>query len=72
MRFAPAAEAASFCDAARVAARVAAAALGWRPDDFWAATPADLRTALGLDLTDAAPGDAGMLAQLMEAFPDDE
>jgi hypothetical protein len=61
----------NFGDAARGAARVAAALLGWAPDVFWAATPADLRTALGLDLAGEAPGDAGLLARLMEAFPDD-
>ena len=32
--------------AARRAARVAAVTLGWRPDDFWAATPAELQLAL--------------------------
>ncbi|MEY3267265.1 MAG: Phage tail assembly chaperone protein, partial [Pseudomonadota bacterium] len=29
-----------FAGAARRAARVAAALLGWRPAEFWAATPA--------------------------------
>ncbi len=59
-----------FAAAARAAARVAAALLGWRPDEFWAATPEDLRTALGLDTGDDA-GDGAMLTRLMEAFPDD-
>jgi uncharacterized phage protein (TIGR02216 family) len=57
--------------AARQAARVASALLGWSPDIFWAATPADLRNALGLDLASEAPADTTMLARLMEAFPDD-
>jgi hypothetical protein len=58
--------------AARRAARVAAETLGWRPDDFWAATPADLRTALGLDdAADDAPVTADVLARLMEGCPDD-
>ena len=61
----------SFGDASRAAARVAAALLGWPPETFWAATPADLRTALGLDLGTEVPADATMLARLMEAFPDD-
>lgn len=61
----------SFGDAARAAARVAAALLGWTPDIFWAATPADLRTALGIDLAGDAPADPTLLARLMEAFPDD-
>lgn len=60
-----------FGDAARAAAHVAAAALGWRPHEFWAATPAELITALGLDTAPiAAPVNAGVLAGLMEKFPD--
>lgn len=60
----------SFAEAARVATRVAAG-LGWPPEIFWAATPADLRNALGIDLAAEAPADATMLSRLMEAFPDD-
>lgn len=64
--------AAMFAVSARRAARVAAALLGWRPDEFWAATPEDLRTALGLDdASEDAPASGAMLARLMEAFPDD-
>jgi uncharacterized phage protein (TIGR02216 family) len=60
-----------FADAARAAAHVAAAILGWRPQEFWAATPAELITALGLDTAPAAaPVNAGTLAGLMEKFPD--
>jgi hypothetical protein len=59
-----------FADAARRAAHVAAAALGWRPLEFWAATPAELVTALGLDAAPQPPADARKLAALMEAFPD--
>lgn len=59
-----------FADAARRAAHVAAAVLGWRPGEFWAATPAELVTALGLDEKPPAPADATKLAALMEAFPD--
>ncbi|KQM20252.1 phage tail assembly chaperone [Novosphingobium sp. Leaf2] len=47
---------------------VAARVLGWRPDEFWAATPAELAAALGL-LGPAAtpPGiDARTLAAMME------
>jgi uncharacterized phage protein (TIGR02216 family) len=60
----------SFADAARRAAHVAAMVLGWRPAEFWAATPAELVTALGLDTPAEAPADAAKLAALMEAFPD--
>lgn len=60
-----------FADAARSAAHVAAAVLGWLPHEFWAATPAELVTALGLDVPPAeAPVNAGLLAGLMEQFPD--
>jgi uncharacterized phage protein (TIGR02216 family) len=60
----------SFADASRAAARVAAA-IGWPPETFWAATPADLRNALGIDLAVETPADATLLSRLMEAFPDD-
>lgn len=59
---------ASFGTAARAAAGLAAT-LGWTPDIFWAATPADLRAALGLDAPVAGIEPAA-LKQLMEAFPD--
>lgn len=61
----------TFAEAARRAAHVAAAALGWRPEEFWGATPAELVTALGLDEQPAdAPVDGGGLAALMEQYPD--
>lgn len=45
---------------------------GWRPEDFWNATPADVRAVLA-GWVDAG-GDAGFdgtaLAALMEQFPD--
>jgi uncharacterized phage protein (TIGR02216 family) len=61
----------SFGEAALIAVRVAAALLGWPPELFWAATPADLRNALGVDLAAETPADATLLSRLMEAFPDD-
>jgi hypothetical protein len=45
--------------------------LGWRPDDFWNVTPAELAAIL-IELrsqTDDAV-DADMLAKLMKEFPD--
>ncbi len=60
---------ADFAGAARRGVRLAAA-LGWSPDEFWRATPADLRLALGLDDVPGPAGDTDMLARLMEAFPD--
>lgn len=62
-----------FADAASRLAGFAGAALGWSPDVFWQATPAEL-TAVVTALTgggDAvAPPDAATMTTLMEAFPD--
>ena len=48
---------------------LAARLLGWSPDEFWRATPAELAAAFG----EPAPGD-GMLSdeleRLREQFPD--
>ena len=61
-----------FADAARRAAHLAAAVLGWRPAEFWAATPAELVTSLGLDQAPAAgPADTALVQGLMERFPDE-
>ncbi len=48
----------------------AAALLGWRPDEFWRSTPAELATALGVD--DEAEGemDRHSLERLKALFPD--
>lgn len=53
---------------AGVMARVA----GWRPDEFWAATPADVRAVLaGWAGSDGDAGiDGAVLAAMMERFPD--
>ncbi len=56
--------------ALRLAAH-AAQALGWRPAEFWAATPAELATSLGL--ADADPGamlDRSQLQRLMDTDND--
>ncbi len=47
------------------------ALLGWRPDDFWRATPEELAAVLAA-LTPAteASGDAALITQLKELFPD--
>jgi hypothetical protein len=63
---------ARFGDAARRACHGAALLLGWRPDDFWAATPAELMSCLGQDQPADARADAGLLARMMEQFPDAE
>ncbi len=59
----------SFGAAALTAARLAQS-LGWSPATFWGATPADLRTALGLDAERGESLGAAALHELMEAFPD--
>jgi uncharacterized phage protein (TIGR02216 family) len=61
---------AEFAAAARRAAHLAAVALGWSPDTVWRATPAELRTALGLDAEAEAALDSAGIRRLMEAFPD--
>lgn len=45
---------------------------GWRPEDFWAATPADGRAVLAgwVDTGSDAGFDGTALAALMEQFPD--
>ena len=49
-------------------AGLAARLLGWRPEEFWAATPAELAAALHDETAEAVAGDE--LAQLMARFPD--
>lgn len=61
-----------FCEAAVRLAGFAGAFLGWAPDAFWRATPAELAavvTALSGE-AGAAPPDRDMIARLQEAFPD--
>jgi hypothetical protein len=56
------------------AARLCSAAsmlLGWRPDEFWNATPAELGLALQApDAVSDAP-DAATIEDLRKRFPDD-
>ena len=61
-----------FSEAAVRLAGIAGALLGWRPADFWAATPAEL-AAIVAAMAGEAPAlsaDAADLARLTEAFPD--
>jgi uncharacterized phage protein (TIGR02216 family) len=45
--------------------------LGWRPDEFWAATPAELECVLAaMQPQIEAPLDCGDIQKLMEQFPD--
>lgn len=57
------------------AARLSSSAsllLGWPPDDFWNATPAELALALNIATADAEAPDADTIAALRRRFPDDE
>jgi len=52
-------------------AGLACASLGWAPDQFWAATPAELASVVrALGGERAPPVDMGLLARMREAFPD--
>jgi Phage tail assembly chaperone protein, TAC len=45
--------------------------LGWRPDDFWNATPAELAGILSAYAPQAGDtADGAVLCQLMQQFPD--
>ncbi len=57
----------TFAAAALALCGVSARTLGWRPPEFWAATPAELASALGLLTADTASGfDRDALHKLME------
>lgn len=62
----------SFAAAAGRIAGIAGAILGWRPDEFWHATPAELATVLAAlaGEGDAPPPGATERNRLMEMFPD--
>mgnify|MGYP005843803403 CR=1 FL=1 len=63
--------AASFAESARALAGLSAWALGWRPDEFWRATPDELAAALnGPASATLAPPDAEAIAALQAMFPD--
>jgi uncharacterized phage protein (TIGR02216 family) len=64
-------QAESFTESARTLAGLAGALLGWRPDEFWRATPAELAAVLEALMPESpaavSPAD---LERLMEMFPD--
>jgi hypothetical protein len=61
-----------FSEGAGRLAGVAGALLGWRPDEFWRATPAELEAVLRAMAGDSPGGaEASDLARLKEMFPDD-
>jgi len=62
----------SFADATRRACALSARLLGWRPAEFWAATPAELAMALTdpSEATTSAPPDRDLIVRMMECDPD--
>lgn len=62
---------ASFAEVARNLAGMSAWALGWRPDEFWRATPDELAASLnGPASARPAPLDGQEVAALRAMFPD--
>lgn len=59
-----------FSDAAGRLAGLAGALLGWRPDEYWAATPAELMAVLAAIGGGPEAASADDLARLKEMFPD--
>lgn len=59
-----------FSEAAARLAGVAGALLGWRPEEFWRATPAELGAVLVAMLPEEQAATADDLARLKEMFPD--
>jgi Phage tail assembly chaperone protein, TAC len=50
---------------------LAGALLGWRPNEFWAATPAELGSVLAAFAPDMThPADHALITILKEQFPD--
>ena len=67
--------AATFAQSAGRLAGFAGAVLGWSPDAFWRATPAELGAVVAALTGDAGggaagPPDAATIARMREAFPD--
>jgi uncharacterized phage protein (TIGR02216 family) len=62
----------SFAESAARLAGLAGILFNWTPDTFWNATPAELTGLVAAIAGDAAadPPEAGLVAQMMEAFPD--
>lgn len=57
-----------FGDRASALAGVAARMLGWRPEEFWRATPVELAAALHDETVEPVASEE--LERLMEQFPD--
>ncbi len=63
----------TFTDVATALSGQTAILLGWRPDDFWNVTPAELEAILiALAPQAGAAADGNLLTQLMGLYPDDK
>lgn len=60
----------TFAESAMRYWNVAAQALGWRPREFWSATPAELVASLPSSETGFEPVATELLADLQRRFPD--
>ncbi len=62
----------TFSNHAARAAGLAGVVLGWRPAEFWAATPEELASVLAAMMPDPsdAPVTAASLKKLQERYPD--
>lgn len=61
----------TFAEAAGRLAGLAGAVFGWRPDEFWRATPDELAALVRACAPEGAtPPDATLIARMQEAFPD--
>jgi hypothetical protein len=60
----------SFTKEATKLAGQTALLLGWQPNDFWNATPAELACILAATSTEGDAADTQTLTNLMEQFPD--
>ncbi len=61
----------TFGDAAVRLVSAASMILGWRPDEFWAATPAELALALEPPGDAGEPVDPATIDELKRRFPDE-
>jgi len=59
-----------FSDAAARLAGMAGALLGWRPEEFWSATPMELAAIVAALAGEQAGAGREELARLMARFPD--
>lgn len=59
-----------FAECAARLAGLAGALLGWRPHEFWAATPDELMAIIAAMLPRADTPDAALIDQLKDMFPD--